>query len=382
MHMHTLSASTVRIVSFASRENFSAILAIPRRKQVEYRVRNIYWKRRLLNPSNRPIELRLMCPSLKPIPEALISINEIFENEALNLFELRLGNLISLKNWNRRIEAFNAYEDFVVPMQSENKKNGGWVSLYTNHEVINLALQNGGFGLVKVRPNNSLIYAVAQTAKEDSVISILISTEPHEKHFRWSARLDSLTNNGSGYWDLSFWQLQDLTDYVTLNPEEFPCTPQHFLDKNGSRYHATSIPDHVEKKIKWNRSAYSNELRWIAKYKTALSTAKEKSTNLQLHMLFAHYAAPNMTASVIDLAKQAGYTDVVEGIRAYEEFCTSIYRALDVDCHFSAPLDTIAQRQSVETNSSLQWTLDDEIAIALEELGWITNDGVAINQKT
>lgn len=87
-----------------ARQWFACILAIPRRKDIEYRNISPFWERRLEAVGNGPFKLRLLNGMLPPVPEALIMVDLLERDEALGEFRLHLGRVLSVKYWDRKRE--------------------------------------------------------------------------------------------------------------------------------------------------------------------------------------------------------------------------------------------------------------------------------------
>jgi hypothetical protein len=87
-----------------AREWFADILAIPCRKDVEYRVMSDYWVRRLAAVGDGPFLLRLLNGMLPPVPEALIMVDLLERDHENGEFRLHLGAVISVKHWDRKHE--------------------------------------------------------------------------------------------------------------------------------------------------------------------------------------------------------------------------------------------------------------------------------------
>ena len=83
---------------------FADILAIPRRKDIEYPYMSPFWERRLERVGDRPFKLRLLNGMLAPVPEALIMVDHLERDEDLGEFRLHLGRVLSVKYWDRKRE--------------------------------------------------------------------------------------------------------------------------------------------------------------------------------------------------------------------------------------------------------------------------------------
>ncbi len=87
-----------------AREWFADILAIPRRKDIEYRAMSPFWERRLAAVGDGPFKLRLLNGMLPPVPEALIVVDLLERDEVLGEFRLHLGEVLSVRHWDRKKE--------------------------------------------------------------------------------------------------------------------------------------------------------------------------------------------------------------------------------------------------------------------------------------
>lgn len=86
------------------REFFAAILAQPRRKNIEYREMSNYWITRLQRVGKPPFYMRMLNGMTPPVPEATVIVTKVLKNKRTNEFEIYLGKVIEIKNWNRKQE--------------------------------------------------------------------------------------------------------------------------------------------------------------------------------------------------------------------------------------------------------------------------------------
>ena len=92
------------LVMNIKREFFADILAIPRRKETEYRDWTPYWIKRLEKVGAAPFNLRLLNGMLPPVPEATIRVERLVFDKKRKLIELHLGRVSNVKHWNRKKE--------------------------------------------------------------------------------------------------------------------------------------------------------------------------------------------------------------------------------------------------------------------------------------
>lgn len=70
-------------------------------KKTEYREIKKYWTERLAKVG-RPFELRLINGMQRGAPEATVLITRVRKNSGTGQYELRIGRVLSVKNWNKR----------------------------------------------------------------------------------------------------------------------------------------------------------------------------------------------------------------------------------------------------------------------------------------
>ncbi len=96
------SYSTPTLVMNIKREYFAAILALPRRKTIEYREDSSYWRLRLAKVGSAPFNLRLLNGMQPPVPEATIRVVKVVRKA--KEIQLHLGRVLEVRHWNRAKE--------------------------------------------------------------------------------------------------------------------------------------------------------------------------------------------------------------------------------------------------------------------------------------
>ena len=96
--------SVPTLVINIEREYFAEILAIPRRKHVEYRDIKKYWTDRLDRVGKPPFNLRMLNGMTPPVPEATVHVIKVVPNKRTGKYEIHLGRVLEVKNWDRRKE--------------------------------------------------------------------------------------------------------------------------------------------------------------------------------------------------------------------------------------------------------------------------------------
>ena len=95
---------TKTLVMNIKRNFFADILAIPRRKVIEYRDLTPYWMRRLESVGPAPFNLRLLNGMLPPVPEAIIKVERVVLDRKNKEIQFHPGRVVQVKHWNRRAE--------------------------------------------------------------------------------------------------------------------------------------------------------------------------------------------------------------------------------------------------------------------------------------
>jgi hypothetical protein len=90
-----------KIITTIKREWLREIIA--KRKKTEYRKIKPYWQTRLAD-IKVPFQLRLINGMQKNAPEATVEVLRIKKNRAGGQYELQLGKILNVKNWNKRQE--------------------------------------------------------------------------------------------------------------------------------------------------------------------------------------------------------------------------------------------------------------------------------------
>lgn len=73
------------------------------RKKVEYREIKPYWTERLAKVK-APFVLRLINGMDRRAPEVTVVVTGVRRNTRSGLYELQLGDILQVKNWNRRTD--------------------------------------------------------------------------------------------------------------------------------------------------------------------------------------------------------------------------------------------------------------------------------------
>jgi hypothetical protein len=94
-----------KLTTTIKREWLKEIVA--KRKRIEYREIKDYWEERL-NGLKTPFLLRLINGMSKMAPEVTVEVIQVVRNDREGEFELHLGKIIEVKNWDTRLERAKA----------------------------------------------------------------------------------------------------------------------------------------------------------------------------------------------------------------------------------------------------------------------------------
>lgn len=98
------SYSAPTLVINIARQYFAEILAVPRRKPIEYRDMTDYWLTRLERVGPAPFNLRMLNGMTPPVPEATVRVTKVVRRESTGTLELHLGRVLEIKRWDRKRE--------------------------------------------------------------------------------------------------------------------------------------------------------------------------------------------------------------------------------------------------------------------------------------
>lgn len=76
---------------------------VAKRKPIEYREIKPYWTKRLADVET-PFLLRLINGMQPHAPEVTVEVTHVTKNTRIRSYELHLGRIRNVKNWNRRTE--------------------------------------------------------------------------------------------------------------------------------------------------------------------------------------------------------------------------------------------------------------------------------------
>jgi predicted HNH restriction endonuclease len=112
--------------------------------------------------------------------------------------------------------------------------------------------------------------------------------------------------------------------------------------------------------------------KWVTLFKEALLKVEPEIYEGQRKMLLGHYSAPGMALSVKRLAEIAGYEGTRSGSLHYGKLARKISEAMGTTTT-GDQISIIAawDGNQKDERGHGQWILFDEVAQAIEELGWV-----------
>ncbi|NOU00438.1 MAG: hypothetical protein HOO95_02520, partial [Gallionella sp.] len=116
---------------------------------------------------------------------------------------------------------------------------------------------------------------------------------------------------------------------------------------------------------------------WVGTFKNALLKLEPKINEGQRKILLGHYGAPDMALSVKRFAEIAGYQGNRAGSLQYGKLARKISEEIGEPTQ-GDQISTIAEWRGdlKDEKGHGQWILYDEVAQALEELGWVKKDSL------
>jgi len=96
--------SVPTLVITINRQPFADILALLRRKCIEYRDMTEYWETRLKNVGKPPFNMRMRNGYAKNAPEATVRVTKVVRRKSKKYIELHLGRVLEVKRWDRKKE--------------------------------------------------------------------------------------------------------------------------------------------------------------------------------------------------------------------------------------------------------------------------------------
>ena len=120
---------------------------------------------------------------------------------------------------------------------------------------------------------------------------------------------------------------------------------------------------------------------WVEKYKRALQSIEARIPVNVRKILLGHYHAENLRLSVLEMGQIAGYKGIRAGSLQYGLFAGMLAEAMELDQSGSDKISAIGGWDSApDERGHGGWVMHDELAVALEELGWVTPETIG-NQE-
>ena len=116
---------------------------------------------------------------------------------------------------------------------------------------------------------------------------------------------------------------------------------------------------------------------WVEKYKRALQSIEARIPVNVRKILLGHYHAENLRLSVLEMGQIAGYKGIRAGSLQYGLFAGMLAEAMELDQSGSDKISAIGGWDSApDERGHGGWVMHDELAVALEELGWVTPETI------
>jgi hypothetical protein len=213
-----------------------------------------------------------------------------------------------------------------------------------------------------------------QANLENKLLLLLLADAAHIRGVEWIAQIVGIEISPDGSTKVSFAGLHPLEDIRPrsdlqllstgtamsnsyIRPYALCITPDFAYDDTASILEISDSPD------------------WVAIFKEALNIIEPTINEGQRKMLIGHYHAPEMSLSVKRLAEIAGYEGAKTGSLHYGKLARKISEAIG-EAPSGDQISMIAEwnGDKKDERGHGQWILYDEVAQALEELGWVTKE--------
>jgi hypothetical protein len=110
----------------------------------------------------------------------------------------------------------------------------------------------------------------------------------------------------------------------------------------------------------------------VERYKDAFHQLESSLNENQKRMLKAHYAAPNHTITATELAEQVGYESFSAINLVYGNLGSRMRELMQYHGEGQASYVFASFYKHAESSAAhWQWIMHDNVARALEELGWV-----------
>ncbi|MBI4937195.1 MAG: HNH endonuclease [Nitrosomonadales bacterium] len=226
-----------------------------------------------------------------------------------------------------------------------------------------------------------------QTELEDKLFFLLLADAAHIRGVEWIAQVVGIEILPDGSTKISFAGLHPLEEIRPRSDLQLLSTGEAMSNSYIRPYALCLTPDFVyEDTVKI--LANIDDRDWVALYRDALQKIGPVISDGQRKMLLGHYLAPDMALSVKRLAEIAGYDGQRSGSLHYGKLARKLSEVMGIDPPTQDLTSMIAEwhGDQKDENGHGQWVLYDEVAQALEELGWVTkkavNDEAANSNRT
>lgn len=245
-----------------------------------------------------------------------------------------------------------------------------------NINIIECGLLNDGYGsFVENKPWTTAAKQLHHSNQKDQIYLVLLANAALIDGIGWIGKIDEIMLLPDGGTKITFSGLHQLAEKVPLSELTLRSSGQPLSDAFIKPYALCITPQFAEADTKAVVDGYGETRAFIDGYKAALLAVDAKITAGQRKMLLGHYAAPEMRLSVTQLAELAGYRGAAPGKLHYGLLAHRIADAMGRDKPTTDHISAIAEWDSSnDEHGHGQWVLYDEVALALEELGWVVAD--------
>lgn len=202
-----------------------------------------------------------------------------------------------------------------------------------------------------------------------AVYLVLLADAAAINGVQWYAMIEDIELRPDGTTKISISTLHTLDAIQSLTTLTLQNSGAQLSDAFIRPYALCMTPEFAEAEVMQICQRYED----VEAYKEALLKIESEMTDGQRKMLLGHYVAPDMALSVTKLAEIAGYDGSKSGSLHYGKLARKISEIIGKVPPTTDQMSAIAQwTNEKDERGHGQWLLNDEMAQALEELGWVT----------
>lgn len=247
-------------------------------------------------------------------------------------------------------------------------------------DQINDAIANDGCGSFTVNDTLTAALGHFQKVREyEGIYLLLIANSASTKGIESIAKIDAVDLLSDGGTQITFSAFHHVLEPQAISILVSDSSGEQLIGTSATSYALCITPDfaHADttrllESDDENDDDDSDPRETIDAFKTALIAIESKITDGQRKMLVGHYKAPEMTLSVTKLAELADYKGAAPGKLHYGKLARNLAEAMDETPPTGDQISMLGKwTPEKDERGHGQWVMYDELATAIEELGWV-----------